>query len=457
MESDIFIFLGRFHPVVVHLPIGFLLLAMIFQLVEYLLHKDIPILEQAIKYGLLLGAITAFLAVSSGWILAENSRYSSTTLDWHRWGGVAVMVFAFLTWGLKTRLVRVKPLYYKSCLTILTIALMATGHWGGSLTHGNDYLLEHAPTFIRHLLLPAPDTTVVNPLPDNPDSVKVYADLIHPILKNKCYSCHNSDENNGNLDMTSEEALINGGDEGNVLVRGNAFESGLFQRVTLPIDHPKYMPPKGDPLTFQEIRILEWWINQGGTFNATLSELDVPKDLSLLFLEEFNLDMRPRPFYETSKIKPASDQAIASIRASGYQVSELSEKNHYLRLSSDTGINEQENLESLLAVPEHVVFLDLSGAQVPDESMDEIGQLQNLYHLDLSNTSVTNDGLIHLNSLNRLAVLNLYGTTVSDEGLEHIKLLPALKKVYLWQTETTQEFMDQWKKENPDLEVVGGE
>lgn len=456
MESDILLFFGRFHPLIVHLPIGFLILALFFQVVEYMARKEYSILGHAIRYALLLGAITAFLAVISGWILAGNSRYGSAALNWHRWGGVVVMVFAFIAWILQSGKIRVPSRFYKWNIVLLAFALMATGHWGGSLTHGEDYLLEHAPLFIKIMLAPKTDTFTMKPLPKNPDSVIVYVDLIQPVLKMKCYECHNSDQKSGGLDMTMEENLMVGGDEGKTIVRGDALESGLFKRVTLPVDHTKFMPPWGDPLSYSEIRILEWWINQGSSFEANLTSLEVPEDLSALLLENYELDLRPRPFYETTKVVPVSPEAIKSIRENGFQVNVLSEGNDYLRVSAD-GEVEADDFKSLLPAKDQIAILDLSGTGVTDPALEWVGKLHNLYSLDLRNTRISDQGLFHLQNLNRLAILNLYGTGITDQGMNSIRSLSGLKKIYIWQTGVTKTYADQWMKERPGMDIVSGD
>lgn len=456
MDTDSLLFLGRFHPLIVHLPIGFLILALFFQLVEYMTRKEYSILEHAIRYALLLGAITALLAVISGWILAGSSRYGSATLDWHRWGGLAVMVFAISAWTLHSGMIRAHSRFYNLNIILLAFALMVTGHWGGSLTHGDNYLLEHAPVFIRNILVSQSDTTQAILLPDNPDSVVVYADLIQPVLESKCFSCHNSDQKSGNLDMTSASALMEGGDEGHTIVQGNALESGLFQRVTFPVDHSKFMPPRGDPLTYSEIRILEWWINQGASFESYLSSLEVPEDLSDLLLEDYDLDLRPRPFYETTKIEPVSSEVLQKIRMSGFHASELSEGNHHLRVETDFEVS-PDAFKSLIPARDQIVFLDLSDAGVTDQALEWVGQLENVYSLDLRNTRITDDGLAYLKSLDLLAILNLYGTDITDQGLEAVRSLPALEKIYLWQTGVTETFISLWEKERPEVEIVSGE
>ena len=69
-------FLGRFHPVVVHLPIGILLLAV---LLHWLSRKpQFNNLQPAVSITLLLGALTAILSCISGWLLGVTAGANFT-------------------------------------------------------------------------------------------------------------------------------------------------------------------------------------------------------------------------------------------------------------------------------------------------------------------------------------------------------------------------------------------
>ena len=53
------------------------------------------------------------------------------------------------------------------------------------------------------------------------------------LLKANCFSCHNPDKKKGELDLTTREGLLRGGEEGKVVVPGKAAASRLvFFRVS---------------------------------------------------------------------------------------------------------------------------------------------------------------------------------------------------------------------------------
>lgn len=455
MESNFELFLGRFHPLIVHLPIGFLILAILLDIISVRWHRESPKLDKAVAYAYLLGGITGLMAVGTGWLLAGSGGYTDPSVQWHRWLGVSVTLLSFCAWALKSKKPDLPAAVYRTNVILLAGTLIFTGHLGGNLTHGSGFLLEHAPQPIR-TLFGGEDGSPGITLPNNPDSVLVYAHLIKPILELKCMSCHNSGKTKGGLDMSAPESFREGGDEGAAIVAGQPFESGIFQRTTLPFNHAKYMPPNGRPLEYHEIKLLEWWISEGASFDSQISDVGKPEDIMVILLDRYGLDVRPRPFFETTEIEVLQASIWEGLTENGFKGRTLSESNNYVTVSPTSLILAEGSLESLLNASTHIVDLDLSRTNLDDSRLAIVGKLENLYSLNLNNTGITDEGLKSIADLPKLAILNLYGTAVTDTGLEVLKNLPALKKVYLWQTDVTTEFVSQWQSES-EIEIVMGE
>ena len=72
-----------------------------------------------------------------------------------------------------------------------------------------------------------------------------YSRQVAPILTKYCAGCHNADDLDGELSVTSFEALMKGGESGTSVVPGKADESRLI-RVLTGKSKPK-MPPKKEP------------------------------------------------------------------------------------------------------------------------------------------------------------------------------------------------------------------
>lgn len=93
-----------------------------------------------------------------------------------------------------------------------------------------------------------------------------YQDHILPILKARCAKCHNLDTRRSGLAVDSYATLIEGGSSGAVIAPGQAGDSRLF-RLASGAEEPK-MPPSGDPLSAEQLALIEQWINLGAPVDA---------------------------------------------------------------------------------------------------------------------------------------------------------------------------------------------
>ncbi|MDB5289579.1 MAG: repeat-containing protein, partial [Phycisphaerales bacterium] len=86
---------------------------------------------------------------------------------------------------------------------------------------------------------------------------------VHAILAERCMSCHDAKESEGELVMETYESLMKGGEKGADIVPGKAEES----RLVAEIEHRKkpFMPPpkKAEPLPQAEIAVIRAWIDAG--------------------------------------------------------------------------------------------------------------------------------------------------------------------------------------------------
>lgn len=135
---DIAIFLGRLHPLIVHLPIGFLLLAALL----HLLSRRKKQLEHAVPFILLLGFISAVLACIFGYLLSLTGTYDIDQLTPHKNSGIALAIFVGLLWLFQRRM---PPKLFTALLACMVLLVSYSGHLGGSLTHGSDYLSLSGP------------------------------------------------------------------------------------------------------------------------------------------------------------------------------------------------------------------------------------------------------------------------------------------------------------------------
>ena len=450
---DISTFFGRFHPLFVHLPIGFLLLAII---IEWYQGKNKASKDNNyVAFAWLLGALSAIIAAICGWLLANTGNYAEEDIFWHRWIGVVLAVVAGLGWWVKTKPQKFSKSVNNAIGMLVVGLLLIEGHLGGNLTHGANYLLEYAPESVQRLFGAEEQDTGLPQLLDK-DSVQVYNDMIYPILEAKCTNCHNDDEQRGGLNMTQADLLIAGGENGPVVTPGNTQESELFRRVTLSQKNEKFMPPKGEPLTYNEIKVLEWWINNGADIAKPLPEHEIEPQMQTVLLKLYGLDTAPKPWYESVRIESADSLELVNLEQSGFTIKTLGQENPLLDVKFGGEEISQEQLGKLEAVSEHITWLSLAKTNVQDEWLAVVGQFPNLTRLQLEKTNISDAGLVHLSKLEHLEALNLYGTKITDSGLETLKEMPALKRVYIWGTLVSAAAAEQLQSDSEELEIIGG-
>jgi WD40 repeat protein len=85
------------------------------------------------------------------------------------------------------------------------------------------------------------------------------------LLRKQCLSCHNQEKKKGGLLMVSRAALLQGGENGPVVVPGKAGDS-LLAKVVLAESDP-HMPPKKQ-LSEEQIALLRAWIDDGLKWDA---------------------------------------------------------------------------------------------------------------------------------------------------------------------------------------------
>jgi mono/diheme cytochrome c family protein/uncharacterized membrane protein len=258
-SHDLVLFLGRFHPGLVHLPIGGLVLLGIMELLaRFSRFKD-----AAQSRRLILGfvAVTALTAALCGWLLSNADGYEPQLLQWHQWTGFAFAagctVAFLLSWlGLLQA--------YRLALLATFAVLLIASHLGASITHGRDFLTRYAPAPLRALLSGKAAVAAAPTSTRDLRQRRVFAEVIQPILLQRCSACHGPEKQKAELRMDSLSALLKGGKSGPALVKGNAHESHLIQRLLLPANDEDHMPPEGKPQpTLAEIVALQWWIDSG--------------------------------------------------------------------------------------------------------------------------------------------------------------------------------------------------
>ncbi len=427
---------ARLHPLIVHLPIGFLLLGMLMEgLQRWQKHQKF---QPAIGLSLLLGTLSAAGAAVTGWWLAGEGGYDEDLLQFHRWLGVATVVLAGLLYlghhGYIEVLSRSYPYLWWACGGVL----LAAGHYGGAMTHGTDYLFEK----------PAATVAVADI-----EEALVYDVIVQSILDQKCTGCHKASKSKGGLQLTDQAGIQAGGDSGLLLDLAQPGQSLLLKRIHLPMEVEEHMPPEGKPqLSEGEIQLLEWWLDNGACFDCKVRDTK-GRDAVATLLEAYQA---PAGHWAKLGFEALTAEAVTGLRQEGLSVSLAAAESPFLLvdLARDTGLA-VANLRPLLPYAERVLELNAAHSNWNDALMAKLPDFANLKKLQLQGTQITDAGVTSLKALKHLQVLNLYGTPVTDASLGPLSALPGLQQLYVWQTGITEEALANWSAQHPEIKVQG--
>jgi uncharacterized membrane protein len=432
---DITTLIGHLHPVVVHLPIGFLALAILFELLSYF--KKFEQLKIAIPITLLVGFITAVLSCIFGYLLSLGGEYEFSKINNHKIAGITLAVASGLLFISTTTVVKkifsIPRLIFSSLCVVVLLIMIYTGHQGGSLTHGSDYLSIKL---------------IDEPIRKKPISVAealLFEEVVQPILIQRCGQCHREGKMKGQFSVQTLETLLKGGKTRAAVVAGSLNKSELFNRITLDPSNEKYMPADGKtPLTKAEIEIIQWWIEKGmATKGKKIAELKVSPEIqskiAVVLGIENSIAVSETAITENSKINPEmpailNTALIDSLRNKGINVRLMLHQPVMLDITIPPGMSASINsIKPILqSIAKNVIWLNLSDNGLTDNDLDFLSGMTNLEKLRLEKNPITDKIVPQLSGLKHLEAVNLNETNVSEAGIEKLKQVPGIKRVYQW-------------------------
>jgi len=239
--ADLVYFLGRFHVLLLHLPLGVLVLAAGMEVLARRprFHVDgrSP-LEPALPLVWGAGALSAVVTAALGYLHASEPGFVGAAVSLHRWAGTALALTATLVWAWRGDAPESFARLWPAGLAAILALLLLTGHLGGSLTHGADYLTRYVPGAPRSVGTRVAD----RPRVTDADRADIYLDVVAPLLNSKCGGCHNESKRRGGLSVIDYPSLRQGGESGEVVKPGDPVASELYRRITLPDSSEEYMP-----------------------------------------------------------------------------------------------------------------------------------------------------------------------------------------------------------------------
>lgn len=417
-------FIGHFHPVLVHLPIGILLLA---SLLFFLSAKEkYQSLRPAVGISLLAGACSAILSCISGYLLSSSDDYDQQLVSLHQWMGIATAFISLLAY----LFFKQQKNWFKWIMILLTLMIIVTGHLGGSLTHGSDYLTASLRSSENK-------SEVTKPIADVQEAV-LYADVVQPILQSKCYSCHGPNKQKGKLRLDQQEFILKGGKSGETLLAGKTDESEMIKRILLPKEDDDHMPPVEKPqLSKNDIELIHWWVASGAHFNKKIKELPQNEKIKpvLLSLQSGQVKEEIKIFAIPLKpVEKVKDSILLKLKAAGIMIVPVAQNSNYLSANFITTENIHKNIGLLLSIAPQLIWLKLGNTTISDSGVAILAKLPNITRLYLENTTISDAGLQSVKKLTQLQYLNLTGTNVTMRGILQLKELKNLQELYLYKS-----------------------
>jgi uncharacterized membrane protein len=412
-HADWLQFLGRFHPLLLHLPIGLIVLL---PLLEFAGTRR-QSLREAAGFVLQIALATCILTIIFGLLLAYGSGEIGTTVTRHMRGGILLAIELLLCVAVRRSWLAAQPRSYFTLLIAVVITLAWTAHHGGSLTHGSDYLTRYMPPTLKRFLAPSAVSS-------HPNSF--FARHIYTVLDTKCVACHGTNKEQGGLRLDSYESLMAGGKDGLVIAPRNPDGSLLLKKVTLPPNDPHFMPAEGRaPLTPDEIARIRAWVLNGASPDAT----SVPG----IFIAE-DQEEAPPPVGDYSALMGEIRQMQESQGAKLVSVSANPSDGLILRTIDVAATFDDAQLAKFQRFAPFIVEAELGRTVVSDAGVETLSQFKNLRALHLEGTGVTGRNLAKLSSLSQLTYLNLSGTKVTSDAIAALKTKPNLRHLYLFNT-----------------------
>lgn len=444
---------GRMHPLLLHFPIVILLLAMVMEVFRFNATRttdssqsvapDIPDFYRAFLTNLLLvGALSAGVTVVMGLFLSKEDGYAGQVLLWHKWTGISLFLLASLIyWSRNKPWYKAKVAKVGALTTVLL--LIGAGHYGATLTHGDNFIA--APLLRQSSTEPVAF-----------DQTLVFDHVVQPILEQKCISCHNPDKLKGQLNLTDAASMVKGGKSGKLFVAGSPQTSLLIQRLLLPEEEKKHMPPVGKPqLTPQEISLLSLWVKEKARFTGKVIDLPAQDSLRILASARFAPAEKADDVFA---FEAADEETVKKLNNDYRTIAPLAKESPALAVNLyNKQVYSPEKLSELNGISKQVVALNLTKLPVKDADLKQVGQFENLQKLELNFTDITGSGLGALTVLKHLNSLAIAGTNVAYADLaKYISAFKNLKTVAVWNTRLTAGDIQKLQQANKSVQFIAG-
>jgi len=251
--------------------------------------------------------------------------------------------------------------------------------------------------------------------------------------------------------VRAAELLLKGGKTGPVWDSTRPDLGLLLQRIHLPPEEEKHMPPKGKPqLTETEVTILYQWLKHDPTHSIRVADLGPADTLRQLAASLFKGPAEE----DVYDFDPADEATVQKLNTSYRIVYPVALHSPALNVDFySPQFFKSSQLKDLEPLSRQIVALNLDKMPVTDADIPTIARFSNLRVLNLSFTGVTGAGIAGLKTLEKLKSLSLSGTVIKAEDLTALSPMKSLRRLYVWNTAIAPGTI---RNTNGSLRIEGG-
>jgi hypothetical protein len=249
------------------------------------------------------------------------------------------------------------------------------------------------------------------------EAASFYNKRVAPLFETRCAACHGEKRQKSDLRLDSYAAVLRGGKDGAVIRPGDAKNSELFVRISLPASDERAMPPSGKTvLTEDEKTVIRLWIAHGASGSLRdiagapkpVVEVEIPK-ADPAAVEKQRAPLMPL-------VHQLQDRLPGVI---GYEAQDSA--NLEINASLKGRAFGDADVQALMPLAARIVRADLSGTSVTDASAPRLAAMPRLKSLRLSDTKISDAAIRTLGAAKALASLTVVGTGITAPALAPLK------------------------------------
>ncbi|MFT5465079.1 MAG: mono/diheme cytochrome c family protein [Verrucomicrobiales bacterium] len=182
---------------------------------------------------------------------------------------------------------------------------------------------------------------------------------ILPILQEHCIDCHGPEKQKSAFRLDQRAIMLKGGDSGlAALVPGDPKASFLIEVIN-GSDPDMIMPPKGDPLTKEEVKLFETWIAEGAVWPG---QMDAVAEVTT---DHWSFQPVQRPQLPSEAKNPIDAFLNAALADADLKPNEPAAAGELIRRASII-------LTGLPPTPERVAAFKTAHAENPDQAYEKL-------------------------------------------------------------------------------------